>query len=271
MNDYHSDTKTVSRTMLNLFFKSRLEYYYTYVSGEMPRRAPSQVMEIGTVLHSMLLENKCLSDMVLAYPADCLTVAGAINRKRCDEFEAEFPGFVYLKQRDYDRMGEACEAALDRVGELQAIIAGAHSREQRFDANIEGVDCRCKPDIVSELEDCVVVHDLKFSEKIDPDSFRRSAKNLRYWVQDAHYSAVVARHFKKPVSFRFCNVETVFPYRVQWYWYDRASRDEASRVHRTKIGELAECYRSGDWTDDWDSVLNLSPWGVESDELVEVQ
>lgn len=271
IDDYHSDFSSVSKTMLNMYLESREDYYLTYITRQMQPKQPKQPMLIGTVLHAMLLEDKPLDSLVLCYPDSCLKSNGDLNGKPAKAFREDNPGVICFKQEDYQRIAEAAEAVMKRHDSLRRAIRSAIAREARFDATIKGLPCKCKPDVVLDQGNIMVAYDLKCQESVHPNSFKRSARNIRYWLQDAHYSAVLREYFGKPVAFRFCCLETKFPYRVQWYWYDASSRETARDEHKRILTELKECYDTDVWGDRWDNVVVLDPWDIERDELVEVE
>lgn len=270
-HEYHSDFTHVSKTMLNLFCESRQEFYYTYVTQQMRRKEPTAPMLIGTVLHAMLLEDKQLDDLVLCYPDECLNVNGGLIGPRRKAFEAENPGRVFLKEDEYGEIATAAATAMNNYDSVRRAIGNATSREQRYDGEIAGMKCRCKPDVVVEEQKRVVIPDFKMCASVHPSSFRRTSKRLRYWLQDSHYSAILQQHFGKPVQFQFCCIETSFPFRVQWYWYDEISRESADAAHKKILRDLKECYVTGDWSDRWESMVTLEPWDIEQDDLVEVE
>ena len=269
-NGYHDDFASLSKTMLNLFCHSRLEFYHTYVKPVMQPKIQTKVMLSGTVLHAMLLEDRLFSDLVLPYPDWCLKSNGDLNGKVAASFREEHPDCEFLKMAECDAIRAVVESVLKHP-DLGKLMSAATDRERRFDARIFGIDCKCRPDIICDLGDRVVIYDLKFSECVDADSWRRNSRRFRYWLQDSHYSAVVEAALGKPVQFRFCLIEVAFPFRVQWKWYDPSSRESSRKFHREKIEELAVCHETGDWSDRWQSVMVLEPWDMESDAMVDVE
>lgn len=266
--DYHSDFDSVSKTMLNLFCKSPVEYHLTYVTREMEPWSPSMPAIVGTICHACLLEGKEVRDLVAVYPSSCLKSNGHINPTPAEAFRANNPGLIHMKEGDVYEIEEVLEAM--RGSLLGTALTGATHMEQRFDAELHGVKCRCKPDIVCDMADYVLAYDLKFMEDPSPSQFHRSAKKLRYWLQDAHYSKVLAEHYKKPVVFRFFACETQLPFRVQPYWYDPRSREIAMETHERKLKELAEAIRTDTWEDGWPSEVTMDAWDLsEEDQLVE--
>lgn len=269
-SNYHDDFSCVSKTMLSLFLHSRQEYYLTYVTRQMPPKQPTKVMLAGQVLHAVLLEDKRLDDIVMVYPASCLKSDGSLNGSPAARFRDDYPGFICVKDSERDQF-EVCINSVLGNRELGSVLTAAKHREQRFDAEVCGVKCRAKPDIVCDMGKYAAVYDLKFSEQVDPDSWRRTSKRLHYWLQDSHYSAVLNQSIGKPVQFRFALIEVNFPFRVQWKWYDPKSREDARDAHRKILHDLSDCHRTGKWSDNWQEEMVLEPWDIEQDELIEVE
>lgn len=270
VNDYHMDYASVSRTMLKLFRQSRVEFNLTYNTRELPPWEPTPPALLGTVLHAMLLEDVPLDDLVLWYPQDVLNVRGGLIGSRASDFREANPGRVYMKEQDYDGIESAVKSVLSRP-DIGAMLNAATHKENRFDAEVFGLPCRCKPDIFADMGDYLAVYDLKFSKNVDPDSWRRTSKRLALWLQDAFYSRLLQAKFGKPVQFRFCNIETKAPYRVQWYWYVAASREMAFDEHKRLMFDLKHCYETGVWEDGWASECILEPWDFNSELTDEVE
>lgn len=262
MDSYHDDTKTISKTMLNVFCDSPVEFNLMFNQKTMAKKSPTKQMEIGTVLHEVLLEKKKITDVVEEYPQSCFKSNGAINPKPAGEFRKSVYPRIAVKTATLNQIIECADSIAGSA--LNDAIQQCSEFEKRHDATIEDVACRCKPDMLVELEDFALIYDLKFCDP-KPSAFNRSARMFRYWLQDAHYSAVVGAEIGKPVHFRFFAVEPVFPYRIQCYWYTERQREIAGEFHRKKLQELRECKDSNTWEDAWPNVLTLNAWDVESE------
>ncbi len=273
--DYHADYGSVSRTMLSVFKESRSQYRLMYVDKTMSPRMPSKVMVEGLIGHACLLEDKQVYDVAIYYPTTCLKSDGSINSKPAETFRQDHPGFYYLKRDDYTRMEQMVEVLRksDLAKAIRECRDAGGSAESRIDANLFGVACKCKPDLHGFVaRDTIACYDLKFGADIRPESFARSARRFSYWLQDAHYSAVLMGHYAASrVQFRYAAIETQPPYRTHWYWYDERSREIGEEAHAALVKNLAACYDSGDFSDKWDSVLTLSQWEVNSEEDAELE
>lgn len=262
--NYHDDYSSISRTMLKLFRQSRVEYHLTYNTRELPPWEPTPPALLGTVLHAMLLEDVPLDDLVLRYPADVLNVNGGLIGKRAEAFRDDHPNSVCMKEEDYENIEAGVKSVMSRP-DISAMLKAATHKEQRFDAELFGLPCKCKTDIACDMGAYMLAYDLKFMKNVDPDSWRRSSRRLAYWMQDSHYSGVLQAAFGKPVTFRFCCIEVKPPYRVQWYWFDPRSREIANDEHKRLLLDLKRCRETGDWSDGWQSECSISPWDIEAE------
>jgi hypothetical protein len=266
---YHADFSSISKTMLSLFLKSREEYYRTYLTGEMQAKRPSKVMQLGTLGHAISAEGKKLHQLAVVYPDDCLQSDGKLHSQKSAKFRADCAGYVCLKRDEYDDIKAATDTIFANEA-LAKLIENATAKEEAYFAELEGLKVKCKPDILCDLDEAVWLFDLKFSSEIDPRSFRASSRRFMYPLQDAHYSAVVKELFGKPVIFRFCCIETKFPYRIQFYWYEQSQRENVAGIHRQHLRNLAECYKTGNWKDDWKPEVEISPWEMGDTDEMEV-
>lgn len=258
-DEYHADTETVSKTMLNEFCDSPVQFNLIFNTGELERKHATVPMQLGTIMHSILLEGSSVGDVCEVFSDDCFKSNGAINPKPAGEFRDSIAPKIAVKQAVRDDV-IACRSALSDTPLMKAIHASTET-ERRHDGTVHGVPSRCKPDILCDMGDHILIYDLKFCDP-SPGAFNRSAKRFRYWLQDAHYSAVIKAETGKPVQFRFFAVEPVFPFRVQSYWYTPRQREIARDYHTRKLGELRECYETNVWQDNWPNELELNPWDV---------
>lgn len=269
MSEYHSDTTHLTKTALTVFCDSPREYYLQFVTQEMERKRTTKAMATGTALHAMLLENKKLEEVVGIYPDSCLRSDGGLNWKPAGQYRLENPGKVaFCKAEDAESIQIVYDNVKDSV--ISQAIQEAEHFEKEFRETVYGTKCKCKPDIAGDIGEYWMVYDLKFMDRVDPESFKRSARAFKYWLQDAHYSAVLRELTGKPVVFKFLAVEVQFPFRVQAYWYGARQREIARDYHKTKIIDLQACIRSGDWGDNWPNELPLNEWDVGGDKSGEL-
>lgn len=260
----------LSATTIKTAYRGQWELYnarYVAQTASPPDLSNNTAVQIGSLVHAILLEQVEPADKITHYPADCFKSNGAINPKPAAQFRELMAGHgkTVLKDEDYHRVISICNSVLDHpLGEL-VMSKEAVFEEPVFWENDLGLKCRCKPDFMFETEDQVVIYDLKISQAASPDEWVRVAKSQLYWLQDAHYSSGVAHTTGKPVSFKFWVVESVAPYRIGTYHYDAISRERGGEAYHRLMTEIARRLDGNDWVSDWTrdaNVLTLEAWDL---------
>ena len=271
---YHDDYSRISKTMLSDFCSDRELYRLRYIDRTLSGREPSAAMDAGTACHAVLLEGGELDDHVRLVPDDCLQSNGAINGKRMAELRAANPGIVYVKAAEFGRISSIIESVRKVAPEMGIASAAAKEQAVYWRDDASQLDCRCKPDWYCELTgDRIICHDLKVTSTVNPWDWGRLADRFRYWLQDAHYTAgLEAATGKRVVDFIFWVVEDQFPYRVLRRAYSEADRKSARQWHARKLCELAACYQTGNWSNNWPDEIPARALRQEDDlELVELE
>lgn len=271
--DYHAD-ESVSKTKLNHFATSPRMYahYYVWKDAEPPK--PKTEMVLGSAVHAVLLEDFAIENCVAVYPDDCLKSNGAINPKPAREFEAANDGKFIMKRDLATELENICEAVQrHELGKLVTHPEAVFEKPEFWTCETTGLPCRLMCDFYLDMGHEIIAYDLKTTENILPSGVRRVSKGLRYWLQDAHYSAGLAAIFGKPVRFRYWFVETRFPYRIAPWEYSPQSREIGREAYQQLMRRLAERHQANNWDDDWVGCVNylqLNPWEVGADEEGEV-
>lgn len=265
--DYHEDTSELTKTALTVFCQSPVEYYHTYVTKLMQPKQATAPMIDGVVLHAMMLEKKSIDQVVGVYPPDCINKVGGLIGANTKKHRAANPHLYWMKAQDRDHIQETYERLKDTA--IADAIAECSEFEKTMRAKVYGMPCKCRPDIAGDIGPYWVAYDLKFTPSIH--QFPQSSRQFRYWLQDAHYSAVIRELTGKPVVFKFIAAETVFPYRVSIRSYNQIKREMAAKYHKGKVLSLQACLASGVWEDRFDEDLPLSEWdcGAGDDVLID--
>lgn len=214
-------------------------------------------MMLGSVCHAVLLEQRKLTDCFLVYPENCLKSDGSINGKPAKQFRSDNPDAVgFGKVWERSEIERVLQAVNDH--ELGSLIECADEREQEILGEYNGRKIKCKPDFYSPG----IIYDLKFMEDVSLPQIKRSFRNFSYWLQDAHYSAVVGGN----PGFRFWLVETKYPYRIKTVVYDDRSREIANDQWRRSMDCFIQAEKDGEWVEDSNITLTLNPWDMPDEE-----
>lgn len=269
---YHEETDSLSCTQFKLFVHSPLEYYHTFITKKLAKKEATRFTEVGKVVHAITLEKKSLDDLVRVYPSSCMNKKDGLIGSAAAEFREKIFPVVAMKEDQIEQIEKVVAAVYS--SDLGPIVNSGAKFEERLDAIVEGVACRCKIDIHSVFEDMVRIWDVKTTERIAPADWNRTAKQFGYPIQDAFYSLIAETHYGLPSVFRFWAVETVKLYRVETRWFDERSREIAKDFVRKKLKEFAARKESGNWNDGWEPTMVVGPWDFNEgndDEVVEFE
>ena len=269
-DQYHSDFDHVSKSMLSDFCSDRELYRLRYLLNKLPAKESTASMDVGTTVHSVLLEGGQLEDHVRLVPDDCLQSNGSINGKRMAELRAATPGIVYVKAAEFGRIAAIIESVRRYVPEMGIESAAAREQAIYWTDAASGLKCRAKPDWWCEGPSAgIVCHDLKVTATVNPWEWGRTADRFRYWLQDAHYTAgLESVRDADRVTFVFWVVEAEYPYRVLRREYGPEDRKAARQFHARKLCELAACYQTDRWQNDWPELIPA--WGLKREDDLEI-
>lgn len=265
VDNYHTDHTALTRTALSVFKANPADYDLVYNQGLPPRKKPTQRMDKGAAVHSIVLDRKPIEDCIAIYDEGCLKSDGSINHKPASMFREINPGKVCMKEEAAVEIISVCRAVqASPIGEL--LQDDANDFEKTVTATIEDVESKMRGDIVRRLAARVLCFDLKIVEDNDDGLFHQNARRLCYWLQDAHYTAVLEAAYGLPVEFAFFQVELAFPHRIRLYTYDIPSRESARDKHRDLLRRFSGCRAANEWPDKFNSTLVIEPWEMDANE-----
>ncbi len=193
-------------------------------------RPDKRHLKVGRALHTVVLEGEEKFRNEFAFPPhrgakedDWRTKAGREWRDL-----AEASGKIALHYQDGDTIAHMC-GALHRHEAAYEWLKLPGTREHSYfwiDA-VTGMLCRCRPDLMVEINGLLVIIDLKTTQDARPDEFRKSAAKWRYGVQAAFYmDGVEAVTGRRPDAFMLVAVESAAPHGVGLYelgdvWVER--------------------------------------------------
>ena len=263
--DYFADYKNISASMLKTFAKSRRQYDGEFVTCDLPQKPTSRAMDVGSVVHEVCLEGRDLGDVVLRYPSTVYSKTGSLVSARASKFREDNSDYEYfLKDRDMDRVMSIIEALKECEVHKWMIHPNA-IREQTLYWTDEdtGLGCRAKPDFMVELDDCVRYFDLKVTTNFTPEDFSNylggnRKGSMRGYLQACHYEAGLMSKYKKPASLIYVCVNPESPHQVCVNQISPTSMDMCRSAYRGFMRDLADCYRSGDWSETYEGQINTS-------------
>lgn len=247
-NDAYHKYEGISKSGLDLVNRSPAHYHFR------APRSPSRTLELGTALHTAILEPE-------RYKAEYVKLAGAKARTASEYKQA-------IKVHGSERVLISHEASnIDSIQET--IRSQAHIKELLDSCDLfelsglveyKGVMLRIRIDAFSSTD--IVAVDLKTTIDSSRTEFAKSVYNYRYHVQDAFYSAVFELIAKKPLkAFKFLAVENDPPHCPMIYTLD----DEAKMIGLQEALRNLETFSSAEMMQGYEQTnepLNLPCWAL---------
>lgn len=244
--DYHA-SKGISKSGLDLVHRSPAHYAYR------PARHATRHMEIGTAIHTAMLEPE-------RFDSEYMLLRDVKDRRASEYKQA-------VKVHGSERTLSGPES--DKViGMQQAVYANAAARDllkadgwcelSGFSIDAEtGQVCRHRFD---KLTTDGIGVDVKKTQDASPEAFSRTIHRYRYHVQAAFYADCHERITgDRLTSFKIIAVEEEFPHGVKVYTLDDDALAIGRAEYREDLATYAACVSADDWPcyGDDDMLLSL--------------
>jgi len=248
-NDAYHAHPAISKSGLDLITRSPAHYAYR------APKEPTRAMEIGTAIHTALLEPE-------RYAAQYQVVD-------CDDRRAS----VYkeaVKVHGSERVLTRAEA--DKITGMSASVQGnPHAQAllrhdlASFEVSIitkdpeTGVDVKCRFDLLAGNK----ALDLKKTQDARADAFAKSVANYRYMLQAAFYTDVYRWETGMELeAFGFLVVEEEMPHASAIYVLDDTALEYGRMLYRKELNLYADCLDTGVWpsVDQTPQILSLPSW-----------
>jgi exodeoxyribonuclease VIII len=227
---YHA-VDALSKSMMSKILKSPAHYKAALEEHQEPTKS----MQMGTAIHTAVLEPQLYSQVVAVIPPD---IDG--RTKDGKAWKEQHKSRIHLTHaEDIDVQGVANSV---RRHPFWDIIHLPHRIEASVFAQDEetGIALKARPDLWV-LEPAILV-DVKTTDDATPEGFSRTVGSFGYHIQAAHYMAMTGAE-----SFIFVAVERKAPYAVAIYKLDAEWLQAGANLRRKAISTLHECRALDSW------------------------
>jgi len=211
--------------------------YYIHRKGQ--EWKPSRSMELGTLIHSLVLENRI--DYAVGPNVD----------KRTKDGKAEWAGFCYenvgktIITQDEETVILGCKAACEPL--LEKVKYDASGIENSMFWERSGIQCKGRPDLIGEVNGELAIVDLKTTNDIR--SFDSKFFAFRYDVQAAWYQRGLRESIGSGVeaAFWFLVVDTEAPHLCQLMKASTGLLKQANDRINEELEHFIACVESDIW------------------------
>ena len=236
--EYHA-SPAISKSGLDLIRKAPALYKWRRENPD--EQTPA--MRLGTLTHTAVLEPD-------RFPFDTIVRPEGIDRRTSAgkaawaAFEIQSDGREIITAEEMAKLSAIRDAVHSHPAAAKA-LAGRPTIEQSIFWDVDGIDCRCRPDAVTESG---VIVDLKTTRDASPDGFAKSIAQYRYHVQAAFYCDGYRAAFgEAPKGFAFIAVETEPPYLVAVYVASSTMILRGRADYLDDLAKFRECRDTDTW------------------------
>lgn len=247
---YHAHP-AIGSSMLRDFIESpRLfEGRYIHSPPSVPRE-PTDAMDFGTVLHTAILADQPLEEVVVRIPADVLSKSGSRAGGKWEDFQFEHQGKILLKEEELGRVLIARKAVLDHPIAGKIIRSEGPVEQSIFWHDEEtGLECKARLDKPTLAFGDRWIADLKSSADPRPVPWTKSAESFGYHIQKALYQrAFEVAHGERP-PFVFIVVSSKPPFMCWVHDLDEQATAAGDLACTEALRDIAQRKASGDWSE----------------------
>ena len=292
--DYHAAPGLSSSAVRCFYQQSALHYYHYYVLKDVKKKAMTEALLLGTLVHSLILEPDTFyenyrqelnkddySNLLNTVPdlnAYCEQHGLATGGKKAELIERvlahdntipiwslinaqnERDPRLVIKKDIWDK----CHYMRDSVfnhPQISTLFA-----EGRPEVSVWGqhgetkllTKCRC-----DWLRNDGIVIDLKTSVSSSPDKFSLECAKYNYALQQTHYMDTLLTSGYPQSEFLFVVIEKEPPFLCQCYVLDKHSVNMAEQTYHKTLFHICRCQNDDEWppyTDD--TALSLPIWKI---------
>lgn len=224
----------------------------------------TDAMDMGTLLHALVLEPETFLDRVAIWDGDKRGKAFA-------DFEAANSGRIIIKPPQHEALAAMRDSIMDHR-HARALVTGKGERECVAIWNTSaGLRCKARIDFLNTERRVLV--DLKTARCCDESAWvRQSAVPLKYDVQEAWYRWGFQAATGQPCTMAFVVVENCDRHRCRVFTLPPDAVNEAGAAIRSLLPHWAEAQRTGVYPDEihndpteveWPAWANRTPGVVE--------
>jgi hypothetical protein len=231
--NYHKRAEW-SYSSMKLILDSGIDYAVGAKQGLVDRQFGSAV-DLGQLAHMLILGGE--DTFAISTYED---FRSKVAREWRDEQIAAGKNIITLQM--FEAVGKIVKNIEEHPHTEKYLLGDDVKREQEmFAKTADGVALRGKADAIKLRSEGIVITDLKTTAQFD--KFFRNATYSHYDMQAANYSLIGASYMKVDpslVNCYFCVVETVAPYRVQYFHASPEFVESGERKLRRCIDAIIE-------------------------------
>lgn len=240
---YHS-LPGESNSKISVFIEDPRLYHYQFLSGRFVQPKKDH-FDFGAAVHEICLLG---ASNILVIPSEVLASNGARSGNAWKNFQSENADKILLKQSDYNAVMRCVEEIRSHPIAGQLLESPGYT-ERMYQANVDGLLVRCRPDKLCVWNGRNVVVDLKTTTDTTPNKFVKSIERFGYHRQEYIYRKVLESDENQVQvdAFIFVAVNDSEPHCVDCYELTEEWLDYARKEVDPAINDLRRRHAEDDW------------------------
>lgn len=243
---YHQQ-KAFSSSQIKDILRTPAHFFAKHMSEKTPK-APTSDMLLGSVVHTLLLENdKFAEEYAVSTKFDRRTKQGKAD---AEEFEQANIGKTIIDQDTYDKaLLMTTSLQQHNVAKLLKTNNAIAEASIFYTDKETGLECRIRPDF--HIPPCEVfpnglIVDLKTTDNARSSSFAKTIHNFGYHISAAMYQDGFMQYYQtnEPPPFIWLVAEREAPYAVIAYSPDDETLYKGHDKKSQALSTLAECLKT---------------------------
>lgn len=198
----------------------------------------------GAAVHKLLLEPDSFgAEFAVAPECDRRTKDG---RDAYNAFLTASDGKSIISLADYEKAAEMAQKALEAPF-VKKLLDGEREKPLFWVDDLTGEKCKCRLDVLTAVNDRLIIVDYKTTADASTDGFTRSVINYGYDFQAGMYCEGVEKVTGQKPLFVFIAQEKTAPYAINILQADDLMVQRGYDIFRELIGIYHECKQTGNW------------------------
>lgn len=230
----------------DLAWMRRTPAHFRYHMDNKETEEQTAALLFGSAAHKYVLERETFENEYAVVPnVDRRTKAG---KEAIEAFKAEHSRQSWISEEDMQTITGMREALFDNE-EVRNILTGQKRVEVPFtwiDAET-GEVCKCKADIIAEIDGVPYVIDYKTTLSCEDGAFERSARKFGYDFQAGFYLEGINLCTLEEHGFAFIAQEKQAPYLCRLYICDDGFINAGKRKYHDLLRKYHACKVTNEW------------------------
>lgn len=206
----------------------------------------SDALAFGSAAHMAVLEPELFAIEYAVIPqVDRRTKAG---KEQIEQFKSENPNKTWIAHDDWETI-MCMKAELMLNDDIRQILTAEKRVEVPFFWKDEetGEDCKCKADIITEIDGVPYIIDYKTTTSCEDGAFERSCRKYGYRFQAGFYAEGIDMLTMEEHRFAFIAQEKTAPYMARLFICDEGFVNAGKREFHELLRKYHQCKVNDEW------------------------